>query len=63
MKGFVDDIEKLTVGNGDFRRAAYLHGYLLRDYWAAANVLMSGGHFRDAALLYRDKVKDRVRQR
>ena len=47
-----------AVQRGDFRRAAYLHGFLLRDFRAAANVLMSGGHFRDAALLYRDKLKD-----
>jgi tetratricopeptide (TPR) repeat protein len=43
---------------GDYRRAAYLHGVLLRDIRSAANALMAGGLFRDAAILFRDKVKD-----
>jgi tetratricopeptide (TPR) repeat protein len=43
---------------GDYRRAAYLHGVLLRDIRSAANALMAGGLFRDAAVLFRDKVKD-----
>jgi hypothetical protein len=47
-----------AVRRGDYRRAAYLHGFLLRDFRTAANVLMSGGHFHEAALLYRDKLKD-----
>ncbi|HUR55592.1 MAG TPA: hypothetical protein VMZ71_15760, partial [Gemmataceae bacterium] len=43
---------------GDFRRAAYLHGVLLRDLRSAANALMAGGFFRDAGVLFRDRLKD-----
>ena len=43
---------------GDYRRAAYLYGVLLRDLRSAANALMAGGLFHDAAILFRDKVKD-----
>jgi hypothetical protein len=43
---------------GDYRRAAYLYGVLLRDLRAAANVLLAGGLFRDAAVLYRDRLND-----
>lgn len=47
-----------AAARGDHRRAAYLHGVLLRDLRAAANALMAGGLFRDAALLFRDKLHD-----
>ncbi|VTT96819.1 cyclic nucleotide-binding protein : Uncharacterized protein OS=Singulisphaera acidiphila (strain ATCC BAA-1392 / DSM 18658 / VKM B-2454 / MOB10) GN=Sinac_2117 PE=4 SV=1 [Gemmataceae bacterium] len=43
---------------GDFRRAAYIYGVLLRDLRSAANVLLAGGLCRDAALLFRDKLSD-----
>lgn len=43
---------------GDYRRAAYLYGVLLRDPWTAAKVLDAGGLHRDAAILYRDKIGD-----
>jgi hypothetical protein len=43
---------------GDWRRAAFIYGKLLRDYRAAAAVLSRGGLHRDAALLYLDKVGD-----
>ena len=43
---------------GDARRAAYLYGVLLRDPRAAANALMAGGLFRDAAILLRDRLQD-----
>ncbi|QEL19626.1 hypothetical protein [Limnoglobus roseus] len=43
---------------GDARRAAYLYGVLLRDVRAAANALMAGGYFREAAVLFRDKLSD-----
>jgi tetratricopeptide (TPR) repeat protein len=45
---------------GDYRRAAYLHGILLRDLRTAANSLLAGGLFRDAALLFRDRLNDPV---
>ncbi|HEY1186004.1 MAG TPA: hypothetical protein VGE74_00040, partial [Gemmata sp.] len=43
---------------GDHRRAAYLYGVLLRDLRGAANALLAGGLFRDAALLLRDRLND-----
>jgi hypothetical protein len=43
---------------GDFRRAAYIYGVLLRDLRSAANALLAGGLCRDAALLFRDKLND-----
>lgn len=43
---------------GDARRAAYLYGVLLRDLRSAANALLAGCYFRDAAILYRDKLGD-----
>ncbi|MFO0805549.1 MAG: hypothetical protein U0791_20800 [Gemmataceae bacterium] len=49
-----------AIARGDFRRAAYLHGMLLKDYRAAANALLAGGLHRDAAILLRDKVKDEL---
>jgi tetratricopeptide (TPR) repeat protein len=47
-----------ATDRGDFRRAAYLYGVLLRDVWAAANALLAGGLFRDAAVLFRDKLRN-----
>lgn len=47
-----------AVARGDYRRAAYLLGVLLRDLRGAANVLTTGGRHRDAALLYRDRLND-----
>jgi len=47
-----------ATARGDFRRAAYLLGVLLRDVRAAANALLAGGLFRDAAVLLRDKLND-----
>jgi hypothetical protein len=47
-----------AVHRGDYRRAAYLYGMLLRDFGSAAGVLETGGLFRDAAILYRDKLKN-----
>ncbi|MEO2090282.1 MAG: hypothetical protein ABGY75_12380, partial [Gemmataceae bacterium] len=47
-----------AVKRGDYRRAAYLCGVLLRDLRSAANVLKTGGLYRDAALLLRDKLND-----
>src|SRR5262249_38164725 len=47
-----------ATARGDFRRAAYLYGVLLRDLRSAANALMAGGLFHDAALLFRDRLND-----
>ena len=47
-----------AVRRGDVRRAAYIFGVLLRDVRAAANALAGGGLHRDAAILFRDKIKD-----
>lgn len=47
-----------AVKRGDYRRAAYLWGVLLRDLRTAANVLRAGGRHRDAAVILRDKLSD-----
>ena len=43
---------------GDFRRAAYIYGFLLRDDRKAAGVLQRGGLHHDAAMLYLKKLND-----
>jgi tetratricopeptide (TPR) repeat protein len=48
----------LAVSRGDHLRAAYIHAKLLGDFHTAALVLARGGHFREAALLYRDKLNN-----
>lgn len=47
-----------AIQRGDYRRAAYIFGHLLRDFRRAAQVLSAGGLHRDAGILYREKVKD-----
>jgi hypothetical protein len=47
------------VAAGDFRKAAYIHAHLLGDYYTAAKVLEQGKHYLDAAILYRDHLKNR----
>jgi tetratricopeptide (TPR) repeat protein len=47
-----------ALRRGDHRRAAYLYGVLLRDLRSAANALMAGGLFHDAAILFRDRLRD-----
>ncbi len=42
---------------GRYRRAAYIHAELLGDLVSAALALESGLHFREAAVLYRDRLK------
>lgn len=51
-------LAETATAAGDYRRAAYLYGVLLRDLHAAAAVLLKGGLFRDVAILYRDRLKD-----
>ncbi len=43
---------------GDYRRAAYIYGKLLRDFRMAANTLAQGGLHHDAAILYLVKLQD-----
>lgn len=42
---------------GRHRRAAYVFAELLGDFRAAADALAEGKHFREAAVLYRDKLR------
>lgn len=49
------------IAEGDYRKAAYIHAHLLGDFNTAANVLEQGKHFYEAAILYRDHLKDRQR--
>ncbi len=41
---------------GRHRRAAYIFGHLLHDYAASANTLAAGKYWREAAVLYRNKL-------
>jgi tetratricopeptide (TPR) repeat protein len=43
---------------GDYRRAAFIYGKLLRDFRMAASTLLRGGLPHDAAILYLKKVGD-----
>jgi hypothetical protein len=43
---------------GDFRRAAFIYGKLLRDWRLAAGVLSRGGLHHDAAILFLEKAGD-----
>jgi len=47
-----------AVKHGDFRRAAYIYGILLRDDRMAATALQRGGLHHDAAILYLKKLND-----
>jgi hypothetical protein len=49
-----------ALERGDFRRAAYIHGVLLRDDRQAAIALGRGGLHHDAAILFLQKLNDRV---
>jgi tetratricopeptide (TPR) repeat protein len=49
-----------AIRQGDFRRAAYIHGKLLGDDRMAAHTLQRGGLHRDAAILYLKKLNDPV---
>ena len=42
---------------GRYRRAAYIYAHLLGDFTNAAAALVAGKHWREAAVLYRDKLK------
>ena len=42
----------------DFKKAAYIYAHLLGDYNSAANVLEQGGYHREAAVLYKDHLKN-----
>lgn len=47
------------IAEGDYRKAAYIHAHLLGDFHTAADVLEQGKHFYEAAILYRDHLKDK----
>lgn len=51
---------EVAIRNGDFRRAAYIHGKLLGDDRLAAQALQQGGLHHDAAILYLKKLNDRA---
>ena len=42
---------------GRYRRAAYIYAHLLGDLTNAAAALIAGKHWREAAVLYRDRLK------
>ena len=49
---------KRAIDQGDFRRAAYIYGVLLREDRLAAGALQRGGLHHDAAILYLRKLND-----
>ena len=49
---------KRATDQGDFRRAAYIYGVLLREDRLAAGALQRGGLYHDAAILYLRKLND-----
>ncbi len=49
---------KRAIDRGDFRRAAYIYGVLLREDRCAAGALQRGGLHHDAAILYLRKLND-----
>jgi tetratricopeptide (TPR) repeat protein len=49
-----------AVKQGDFRRAAYIYGILLRDDRMAASALGRAGLHHDAAIIYANKLNDRA---
>ena len=50
------DLANREVQLGRHRRAAYIFGNLLGDYYSAARVLEEGGHYLEAASLHRDRL-------
>jgi hypothetical protein len=49
-----------ATARGDYRRAAFIYGKLMRTYPLAAAVLSRGGLHHDAAILYLEKVGDEL---
>jgi tetratricopeptide (TPR) repeat protein len=49
-----------AVAQGDFRRAAYIYGILLKDDRMAASALERAGLYHDAAIIYANKLNDRA---
>lgn len=51
------DLANREIRLGRHRRAAYIFAELLGDFDAAANALASGRHWREAAVIYRKRLK------
>ena len=51
------ELAEREIHLGRYRRAAYIYGNLLFDFSAAAKTLETGKHFREAAILYREKLR------
>lgn len=51
------ELANREVAIGRHRRAAYIYAHLLGDFAAAAGVLEQGKFYREAAMLYQDKLK------
>ncbi|HEX3450133.1 MAG TPA: hypothetical protein VHS97_17900, partial [Isosphaeraceae bacterium] len=51
---------KRAIDQGDFRRAAYIYGVLLREDRLAAGALQRGGLHHDAAIIYQRKLNDKA---
>lgn len=47
-----------SISNGDYKRAAYVYAHLLGDFFRAANTLRDGKHYREAAAIFKDHLKN-----
>jgi len=50
------DLSRLDGNPAGSWNMSYIYGNLLSDYHTAANTLKQGGHFREAAMLYQEKL-------
>ncbi|MEL6108705.1 MAG: hypothetical protein AAFU85_22085 [Planctomycetota bacterium] len=56
QRSYHEQLERAKAA-GRYRRAAYIAAHLLGDFRLAAVTLEQGGHFAEAAVLYRDKLR------
>ncbi|OQP46904.1 hypothetical protein A4H97_05125 [Niastella yeongjuensis] len=47
-----------AIEEGDFKKAAYIYAHLLGDFATAAATLRQGKYYREAALLYKEHLKN-----
>lgn len=52
------ELAQREMNLGRYRRAAYIYAHLLGDYSASARALEEGHHFREAAVLYRERLQN-----
>lgn len=60
LKHHYIELAQKLVSLGAFEKAAYIHGYLLGDFHAAAGILRQGGFFQEAAAIYCEKLNKKT---